>query len=123
MQTGTLAMNFKNAGDHCKLYVFKNTCPNRFDKIQELNWYYMVDFTNNQIIINYKSELQYESSGYIETLPIETGTYFVFNSFDNFNKPDEVLVVDGLVTQYNPESYEDKSNPNAYYDALMDLIY
>lgn len=123
MQTGTLEVDLKNAGNNCKFYIFKNAYPNSFEKVQELNWYYKIDFVNNQILINYKSEVQYESAGYVETLPIEAGQYFVFSSLDNFRKAEELLIADGFKTQYAPEAEMNKNAVNAYYDALMDLIY
>ena len=123
MKTGTLEVNFKNAGNNCKFYIFKNATPNCFDQIQELSWYYKFDFANGKILINYKSEVQYETSGCIESLPIECGKYFIFSSLDNFHKAEELVIADGFVTQYSPEAEMNKNAVNAYYDALMDLIY
>ncbi|MBQ0003152.1 MAG: hypothetical protein KBT21_06410 [Treponema sp.] len=121
MQTGTLLLDLQSKELNCKLYIFKNSCPDHFEQIQELNWYYKIDYSDRKYLIDYKSELQYESSASIEELPIEEGTYYVFNSIDSFRNPKKLCITDGYISEYFVENKDNYSN--AYYDALMDLIY
>lgn len=123
MKTGTLILDLTNVNENCKIYIFKNSCPNHFEQIQELNWYYKLDFINDKLNIDYKSELQYESTECVEKLPIEEGTYYVFNSIDSFKNPKKIFVAEGFISEYFVELEEAGSMANAYYDALMDLIY